>query len=172
MKWLARIALISAFIVAAVFAAGASLPREHRAAVRLELNAPPESVYAAIADVAGSAEWREDVSEVEVLKEDPLTWQETASWGELTFVRTAAETPRRLVHRIEDTGEPFGGTWTYELMSTSGGTALTITEDGWVSNPVFRLMSRFVFGHYSTLEAYARDLGRRFGQEIEPERVL
>src|SRR5690606_37164839 len=159
------------FLVAAVFAAGAALPREHTAAVQVDLSVPPESVYAAIADVAASADWREDVSSVELLSADPLRWREAASWGTLTLVRGAAETDRRLVHRIEDTGEPFGGTWSYDLVSTDGGTRLTITEDGWVSNPVFRLMSRFVFGHYSTMEAYARDLGRRFGEQIEPERV-
>jgi hypothetical protein len=170
-KRLTRILAVAALVIAAVFAAGVSLPREHTAAVRVRLDAPPESVYAAIADVARSAEWREDVTSVEVLDADPLRWRETGEWGTLTFVRVQADTHRRLVHRIEDTGEPFGGTWTYALVSTDGGTALTITEDGWVSNPVFRLMSRFVFGHHSTLEAYARDLGGRFGQSVELERV-
>ena len=171
MKWLARILLAILILVVLAFAVGAALPREHTAAVRVELNAPPESVYAAIADVARSADWREDVSAVEVLSGDPLRWRETASWGTLTFERAAADPHRRLVHRIDDAGEPFGGTWTYDVASSGVGTTLTITEDGWVSNPVFRLMSRFVFGHYSTLEAYGRDLARRFGQEVAPVRV-
>lgn len=172
MKWLARILLALVILVAAVFAIGWMLPREHTAAVRVTLDVPPDSVYTAISDVARSADWREDVSRVDIVGEDPLTWRETASWGRLTFVRDVAESPRRLVHRIEDTGEPFGGTWTYELSPEGGGTSVRITEEGWVSNPLFRFMSRFVFGHHSTLEAYGRDLGRRFGQEVEPERVL
>ena len=171
MKWLARILLALVVLVAAVFAIGWTLPREHTAAVRVTLDAPPESVYTAISDVARSADWREDVSRVEIVREDPLTWRETAGWGRLTFVRDVAEPPRVLVHRIEDTGEPFGGTWTFELTPEGGGTAVRITEEGWVANPVFRVLSRYFFGHYTVLEAYARDLGRRFGEVVEPARV-
>lgn len=40
--------------------------------------------------------------------------------------------------------------------------------EGWVANPLFRFLSRFVFGHYRTLESYARALGRRFNQEVTP----
>ena len=38
---------------------------------------------------------------------------------------------------------------------------VTITEHGQVFNPVFRVMSRFVFGHTATIEAYLTNLARR-----------
>ena len=45
---------------------------------------------------------------------------------------------------------------------------VTITERGWVSNPIFRFVSRFVMGHTSTLDAYLRALGKHFGSEPTP----
>ena len=38
------------------------------------------------------------------------------------------------------------------------GTRLTITERGEVYNPVFRFMSRFVFGHTASLDRFAESL--------------
>ena len=55
----------------------------------------------------------------------------------------------------------FGGTWTYELTPVGRATLLRITERGEVYNPVFRVMSRFVFGHTATIDAYLAALGAR-----------
>ena len=35
-----------------------------------------------------------------------------------------------------------------------------ITENGEVYNPLFRFMSRFVFGHTATIDKYLEDLGQ------------
>jgi len=82
-----------------------------------------------------------------------------------------AEPDRRIVARIADTSQGFGGTWTYEIEPAGAGATLTITEEGEVYNALFRFTSRFVFGHYSTMETYARSLGRKFGQDVTPVRV-
>jgi hypothetical protein len=66
--------------------------------------------------------------------------------------------PKRLVGRITDTSLPFRGSWTYVLQSEGTGTRLSITENGEVYNPIFRFMSRFVFGHTATMERYLVDL--------------
>ena len=42
-----------------------------------------------------------------------------------------------------------------------------ITEDGEVYNPIFRFVSRFVFGQTRMLDAYLRALGQATGQQIE-----
>ena len=99
-------------------------------------------------------------------------WRETAEWGTITFVRDEAIAPRRVVTRIADESEGFGGTWTYEIAaSAQGASTVTITENGTVSNPLFRFLSKFVFGHYSSLETYARDLAKRSGESSKPERI-
>ena len=63
--------------------------------------------------------------------------------------------------RIDDPGQPFGGTWTYALTPNGTGTSLTITEDGEVYNPIFRFMSHFFFSQTATIDAYLAALQRR-----------
>ncbi|MBK7858040.1 MAG: hypothetical protein IPJ65_05325 [Archangiaceae bacterium] len=68
--------------------------------------------------------------------------------------------PQRLVTTLRP-GGPFGGTWTYELSPDGGGTRLEITERGEVYHPVFRFLSRYVFGHTATLDGFLKRLGGR-----------
>ncbi|MBI4410578.1 MAG: hypothetical protein HY561_12770, partial [Gemmatimonadetes bacterium] len=82
-----------------------------------------------------------------------------------------SQPPKRRVVRIADVSQGFGGRWIYELAASRTGTTLTITEEGEVYNPIFRFMSRFIFGQYRTLEQYARDLGKSFGEDVSPARV-
>jgi len=63
----------------------------------------------------------------------------------------------------------FGGRWIYELAPDGAGTRLTITEDGFIKNPVFRLLSRTVFSTASTLERFLADLGAHLGVEAMVE---
>jgi hypothetical protein len=58
------------------------------------------------------------------------------------------------VLQIANPALPFGGTWTYEVRPTPHGSTLTITEDGEIYNPLFRVMARFVFGYEGTMAAY------------------
>lgn len=71
--------------------------------------------------------------------------------------------------RILDTNLGYSGKWTYVFASENGGARLTITEDGEVSNALFRFMSRYVFGHTATLDAYLSSLARRFGEDTTPQ---
>lgn len=173
MKILKYIVLALVAAIALVFLIGFLLPREHTAAVRAMYHARPERVYAAIADVEAGPAWRTGMKKVEVLARDPLRWRETAEWGVITFVRDEAVPNQKIVTRIADADQGFGGTWIYVLSQPAhgAGTTLTITENGTVSNPLFRFMSRFVFGHYTSLEAYVEDLGKHLGETVTPERI-
>jgi hypothetical protein len=42
-----------------------------------------------------------------------------------------------------------------------------VTEDGWVSNPMFRVISKLM-GHHTTLDSYLRALGKKLGEESSP----
>jgi hypothetical protein len=48
---------------------------------------------------------------------------------------------------------------------------VTLTERGWIANPLFRFLSRFVFGYYRTQEGYLRALGKRLGETVTPARA-
>lgn len=160
-------------IVVLTGAIGAALPRAHVATIEARLAQPPSRVFEAIADVAASTGWRSGLHQVEILSgaDTPLRWRETSDFGTLTMVVEESDPPARLVTRIDDPDQPFGGSWIYELAPADDGTILRITERGEVYNPYFRFMSRFVFGHYRTLETYARDLARHLGSSAEPVRI-
>jgi uncharacterized protein YndB with AHSA1/START domain len=141
---------------------GATLPRDHTATVRLTVQAPPERVYALIRTVEQGPRWRSDLSRVELLPLDASGKPRYREHGDetLKYVIDEEIPGRRMVTRIETPG-PFGGRWVYELSpAQKGGTTLQITEEGWVSNVLFRFLSHFVFGHGETLRIYARDLDR------------
>jgi hypothetical protein len=61
---------------------------------------------------------------------------------------------------------PWGGTWTTEITAAPGGSTMRITEDGYVNNPLFRFLSRFVFGYSDTLDSYMKSLGAKFGEQV------
>jgi hypothetical protein len=148
-------------LVIVVVVVGYLLPVAHVASRGATFRVPPDRVFAAVTEVAKFPEWRTDVKTVEILSEKPLRWREDGSNGVITFEVQERRPPTRLVTRIADPSLPFGGSWTYELTPADGGTRLTITEHGEVYNPVFRFMSRFVFGHAGTIEAFLTALTKR-----------
>ena len=151
----------SVFVFAlVVFAIGYALPQGHIASVEAQLSAAPERVFARISNPAGYREWRNDITSVQVLKSEPLTWREVAGGDTVTFEVVESRPLERLVVRIADPDLPFGGTWTYELRPQGAGTALTITERGEVYNPVFRFVSHFFMSKTATMEKFLEALKR------------
>lgn len=167
MKWIWVSVAVIVAIVGAVTLIGLLLPRDHVASTRTLVNASIDSVWNALVDVEDYPRWRPEVRAVAVLsKEGALRWREQTSDGDITFERVEEQQPRRLGARIADETLPFGGTWTYELAPDAERTSVTITERGYVTNPLFRFMARFVFGHHRTQESFLRALGRRFGHDV------
>jgi hypothetical protein len=149
-------------LAGAIALIGLLLPREHSASGERRIAAPPEAVFALIADPAGYPTWRPGVSSVEVLSTSPLRFRERGSNGEILFEETERQSPARLVVRIADESLPFGGRWTYTVRPDGEGSILTIREDGFVKNPIFRFLARFVFGHTATLESCLDAAAKRF----------
>ena len=147
-----------AVLVLLLVAVGYALPVGHVATREARLAAAPERVFTALREVERFPVWRSGVKSVEVLATAPsLRWRERGD-NDITFEMETVEPPRRIVTRIVDRSLPFGGSWTYELTGDGGGTRLVITENGEVYNPLFRFMSRFVFGHTATIDRYLADL--------------
>jgi uncharacterized protein YndB with AHSA1/START domain len=163
-------ALVAAILI--VVAIGYSLPVKHVASREATLSAPPDSVFAIITDIDKFPAWRPSVKRIERVSpgdatpSDSLQYREHGDDGVILYSVDEKVAPHRMVTRIADPSLPFGGRWTYELMPTSnGGTTLRITEDGEVYNPLFRFMSKYVFGHYHTMDGYLRDLRARLTGE-------
>jgi uncharacterized protein YndB with AHSA1/START domain len=172
MRWILTILAVLAGVVVIVVAVGMLLPKEHTARSHATFDATPDSIWRALTEVEAFPSWRSDVSRVELLPSPNgrRTWREIGKNGTIMFEEVAAEPSRRLVSRIADPNLPFGGSWTYDVAADRHGTRVTITESGVVHNPIFRFMSRYVFGHHATQESFLRALGRKLGQKTEPVR--
>ncbi len=158
--------ILGVFVLAVVVvvAIGYALPVGHVASRQVILQQPPDRVFAALTDVERFPAWRSDVKTVDVLSiESSKRWREHGANGDIAFELVESQPPTRLVTRIADTDLAFGGSWTYELVPEGSGTRLTITERGEVYNPVFRFMSRFIFGHTATIEQFLADLKKQQG---------
>ncbi len=142
MKWILWIALALFALVGVITIVGYLLPVSHVASRSADFNKPPETVHALISDLKNYPQWwPENEVNVEVVENVP---------------------PTRFVTRI--VGETaFGGTWTMEIVPISTGSRLTITERGEIYNPIFRTLSRFVFGHASTMEGCLTAARRQLG---------
>jgi uncharacterized protein YndB with AHSA1/START domain len=149
-------------LVVVVVAVGYMLPQDHRASRERDFAVAPNRVFGAIATPSEFPKWRGDVKRVEMLPDEGgrPRFREEGSNGDIVYQVEERVPDRRLVTRIADRSLPFGGSWTYELTPTVTGTSLKITENGEVYNPLFRFMSRFVFGHHRTIDTYLASLDR------------
>lgn len=173
MKWLVFILAAVVGVPLLMILVGLVLPREHVASASIVLRQPAESVWKVVRDLGAMPQWWPGLRSSERVTgpDGRERWRQVSGSGAMTMVVEEELPPRRLVSRIESPpGAPFGGAWIYEIVPESDGSRVTVTEQGWVANPLFRFLSRFVIGHYRTLESYLRALGRRFNQEVTPVR--
>jgi uncharacterized membrane protein len=150
---------------------GSQLPKSHVAVRSIFLRQSPEKVYAVIRDFGSAPSWRSDVKRIEVLPQTsgPLHFREEGSNGTVNYELAEDVPNQRMVTRILDTDLGYSGKWIYALAAENNGTQVTITEDGEVSNVLFRFMSRYVFGQTSTLDGYLTSLAKRFGEDATPQ---
>lgn len=156
-------------LVIVVLIVGALLPKKHVASREITLRRPRSEVYATLREFAAAPKWRPDVERVEMLDnvEGRIRFREHSKQGAITYEAVEDSPPDKLVTRIVDQDLGYFGTWTYLLSPTSDGTRVRIREDGEVPNVLFRFMSRFIFGHTATMDAYLRNLARHFDEEAE-----
>ena len=171
LKWLMRVALGLVGIVAIVWVFGTLLPRDHVATRIGTYHVPPEKVWVAITDVDAMPTWRIGLKGVTRLPDReglPAHIEDTAA-GKLLIQTQAMEPPKKLVNRIGGENLPFGGTWTFEVTPTADGSTLRITENGYVTNPIFRFVGRFFIGYTSEMEKYLTGLAQHFGEKPQIE---
>jgi hypothetical protein len=169
MIWIAYVTggLVGLVLVMALV--GLALPREHVAARRTRLARPPADVWRALADLDAQTSWRRGLKRIEHV--DATRFREHSNQGAILFEIVEDAPPARRVTRIADDKLPFGGRWIYELAPEGDGTRLTITEDGFIKNPVFRFLAKTVFSTGATIEKLMIDLGAHLGSPVAVERV-
>lgn len=147
---------------------GRSLPERHISRHTVVLPAARPAVWTIITDYTKMPEWWPDVKGIR-LETRPngeiWTWNKDSHGQEIAF-RTKEETkPARLVREIMGVDLPFGGTWTFELAEQGSGTALTITEDGFIKPPLFRAIAQYFIGLDRTMKSFASHLVKRVARK-------
>jgi len=171
MKWVLIALGVLAGLVALMALMGAFVAREHRVTSTISLQQPIDSVWTVVRDLGGVPSWWPEIKE-SVRQPDRSgqeVWRQKMSGFDVPLIVIEATAPSKLVTQIDTSaGGAFGGTWTYLLTPDGGGTKISVTEAGWIGNPIFRFLSRFVFGYYGSLDGYLKALGKRFGTEVQP----
>ena len=146
--------------------AGALLPRHHVAVRACFIPRPADEVGALVRDITLAPTWRKDLRHSLWLPEQAgrRRFREEGSQGTVTYWVERDEPGRLWSTRIADQNLGYGGTWTYEFEPRNGGTWVRLTERGEVSNPIFRVLSRFVFTHHRNIERALMALGTHYGQ--------
>ena len=170
MKWVVGLVIGFVGLVAVVAGVGLLLPEKHRASESARFRVGTDRLWEVITNFGAYPTWRAGVTAVEHLPDmnGHSVWKETDSHSEGIPYETVESVPnKRLVRRIADPKLPFGGTWTFDFEATPEGATLTITEDGEVYNPIFRFVSRFIFGHTKNIHGYLNDLQTKVGGKAQ-----
>jgi hypothetical protein len=172
MKWVLIVMGSLAVLFALMALVGLFVSREHRATSSIALRQAPDSIWKVVRDLGTGPTWWPALTAAERLPDRAghEVWRHKMSGFDVPIIVLESTPPRKLVTEIDPKArKAFGGTWTYELTpEAGGGTRVSVTETGWIGNPVFRFMSRFLFGYYGSLDGYLRALGKRFGESVEP----
>jgi hypothetical protein len=165
LKWTLIVVISLASLAGFSALVGSMLPKGHRASRTTTLAAAPAVVFGVITDFARAPEWRRDVKQVEIVPDDGhgRIVREHGKQGVVPYCVEVIEPSSKLVMRIADPSLPYGGSWTYALRPSGAGTEITITEDGQVFNPIFRIMQKLFFSPYASIDAYLDDLRKRVG---------
>ena len=170
MKIFGFILLVLLIIAILIYIDGARLPINHSVSVTGVVPAPPDKVFARIADVANGAAWRPAVKSVIMLAPDQGRdhWVESLGHGQtMTFLAIRTEAPTRRDVQLNDPNASYGGTWTYELSPgpEPATTTLHITEAGFIKPPIYRFIMVHVIGPTRNLDQYMKDIQAAAGKQ-------
>jgi len=169
MKWLSIGLGVLCLLAAVVAWIGSRLPVKHHATRKARFPATAETLYTIL---AGPPDWRPDVKAYGDLPDSggrKMWWEQDGHGKRIRFELVEDRPPVRRVVRIAESNLPYGGTWTFEVAPAPEGADLRIHEDGQIYNPVFRFLSRFVFGYYGSIEGFLRNLGAKLGEPVRIE---
>lgn len=156
--------------IIAVTLFGLTLPREHSAVVTARFSVPVDTMWGMFADHEREAEWREDIDRIERVEDldgHPV-WREYYARGMMDLADLEIVPGEKIVREIVNNDGGFGGTWTTTLVAVdSMTTEVTVRETGYVDNPFFRVLLRYVYGVDATIHGYLTMMGQALG--VQPE---
>lgn len=172
MGFFKNLLILAVLVVGGVWFYGRSLPREHRVVSTVTLVAPVDTVYSVIRNVGSSYLWWSDVKAVRRLELRRESYEQNMGAAGMVSVEiTSADPPRRVVMTILNLSqENFGGRSVYDVRLTTAGTEVTVTEEGWIDPPFYRVIAK-VRGLHRTQTSFLASLGAHFGETVTPRRA-
>ena len=170
MRFLKRLLIVVLVLAGGVWLYGRSIPREHVASSTVTLVASSDTVWKLIRNFSSQPEWWSEMKGVTRITGRPReSWEEDMGpTGTIQVEVTSEVAGRQLVVTIlNEKQQDWGGVWTYDVMTTGAGTEVTITEEGWVEQPFFRVVSKFM-GRHRTIDSLLRALSDNFGEVASP----
>jgi hypothetical protein len=164
--------LVGLVVMAAI--AGRFLPRDHRAVSSIKLHQPIDRVWSVVSSPGTVPSWWPGVVSSRQLPDEGgrPRWEQTAKGGDSMVVEVVEQQPphRMKTAIVSPPGAPFGGEWLYELVAGPDSTTLTIIENGWVANPIFRTIMSLM-GRHRTIDSYLGALALHLGESEGPIHV-
>lgn len=146
---------------------GSNLPATHEITVKALYHQPREALFNAISNYEKTPEWSSSVARVERLPDHnglPVWRFYDKDGHQMEIEVVASQAPSRHVSRLMVSDFPFTGTWTFELQETAGKTMVTLTEEGRVNSPIWRLIQRYGTGQDAMLRNFLLELGTKFSE--------
>jgi len=167
MKWI-FITLGSLVLVGVlIYAIGYFMSIGHTATVEKKFKINKDELWDILTNYKGYTEWRRGIKELIV--DDADQWTEINDYGDIVHYQLEiAEEKRIMTIRIMNKDLPYGGFWEFIIDPQEEGCSLKITESGEVYSPVYRFMSKYIFGHDTTLKNYMEDLETKVNASVKP----
>jgi len=169
-KWILGIVIILAIGTGVAYAMGKQLPVEHSITRSASYKAAPEAVWDAVTNIDKMAEWDPNIQKTEWLPDQNghKAWRATTKHGVMEFEITENTFPRHVSKIIGPADLPFGGEWVFDLATTpTGGTNLTLTENGEMHSAFCRFIAHYVMGYDWMLKSYLNQIALKFGETVE-----
>lgn len=160
LRWILFVAAVPVGSLALMYSIGMMLPEHHIAKAEITVRSPPFEVAQLIRDIEGHPRWRSEVTEIKVVERNAtqVRYVEQSRDDTIAFQFKEERPGTRFRNTIVEPNFPFSGYWVIQVNPLDGGTAISIEEHGSVTNPVFRFLSHFIFGHTSRMKEYLNDL--------------
>jgi hypothetical protein len=170
-RWLAptigAIAMSSAVGLVAVYAWGMSVPEHYAATVVAQVPGDPVTVFAALSDPERRPQWAPGVARIGQVSDDLLgrpVWRELDPTNDrFEFSVVSAEFPVWCTTTTKPEEIGVAATWTWTVAPAGTGTAVTLSEEGEISNPLFRGIWALRYGAYQQVEQDLAALSRHLG---------
>jgi hypothetical protein len=134
---------------------GRMLPVKHTVSQSHIFRSSTDDVWKVVSNINEWKAWRSDLKNLEItsattFKADNVDYSISNSVPGVSFTTI-----------IVTKDLPYGGSWNYVFEKEGSGCKLTVTENGEVFNPLFRFLSKYVFGHEGSMKSFMQSLTTR-----------